>query len=278
MNRRRYQRTPTQYFTKYAFINDQLSVETPPGFSRGVIENISFGGLSLILIPDIDPDIKKKLVNGKLNLYMDFNLPPSLRQIEITGKVKWVKEKEMNASHMSIIGVEFINKNKILFKEIDDFIKSDGKGLLLKNKRRFSRIPMSINVKFSVRKFKNVGFFSVNHDGFVRDISAGGMSVVVTPPLKKGHINSLLQRKKYLFLKFFLPGTNRFLNLTGVPTRIRNIKVKNKIVTLMGVRFINVPETDSHELIEFICHKRSCYVKENVVEEKSPSQKPELKK
>ena len=68
MNKRRYQRTPIQYFTKYAFVNERLAVETPPGFNRAIIENISFGGLSLILIPKIQPEIKKKLVNGKLNL------------------------------------------------------------------------------------------------------------------------------------------------------------------------------------------------------------------
>ncbi len=60
MNKRRYQRKPTQYFAKYAFINENLSIESPPGLNWGVIENISFGGLSLILIPEIGAAIKKK--------------------------------------------------------------------------------------------------------------------------------------------------------------------------------------------------------------------------
>ncbi|MBN1522676.1 MAG: PilZ domain-containing protein [Candidatus Aureabacteria bacterium] len=274
MNRRRYQRTPTQYFTKFAFINDKLAIESPPGMTRAVIENISFGGISLIIIPEIEPDIRKRLKDGKLNIYLDFNLPPSLKQIEITGKVKWIKDKSLNKTRMSVVGVEFINKNKVLFKEIDDFIKSDGKGPLLKNKRRFPRIPSNINVKFSVRKFKNVGLFSTMHEGFVNDLSAGGMSMIVAPPLKKGYINSLLQRKKYLFLKFFLPDNNRFLSLTGLPTRIRNIKINDKTATYMGIRFINITESDQHELIEFICHKKSCFVRENVIDQNSSSKKP----
>ncbi len=174
----------------------------------------------------------------------------------------------MDQSKMTILGIEFINKNKVLFKEIDDFIKSDGQGPLQKNKRRFSRIPMDIYVKFTVRKYRKVGWFSSVVEGFVRDLSAGGMSIVVMPPLKKSSINSLLQRKKYLFMKFFLPDCNRFLNLTGMPTRIRNIKIQNKIATLMGVRFLHIGERDQHELIEYVCHKHSSFIKNNVVEEK----------
>ncbi len=125
MNRRRYQRTPTQYFAKFAFINDKLAIQSPPGFNRGVIENISFGGLSLIIIPEMKMEMRKKLTNGKLNVYLDFNLPPSLKQIEITGKVKWVKDRkkskaaDVSDESMNIIGIEFINKNKVLIIVID---------------------------------------------------------------------------------------------------------------------------------------------------------------
>jgi len=240
---------------------------------RAIMDDINKRGMKLTITPVFDrkrfKEIKKKLKDGKLNVYLDFNLPPSLKQIEITGKVKWFKEKEFKSTQMNIVGVEFINKNKVLFKEIDDFIKSDGQGPLMKNKRKFSRVPTDINVKFTVRKFKNVGLFSMMHEGFVRDLSAGGMNVLVSPALKKSYINSLLQRKKYLFLKFFIPESNRFLNLTGMPTRIKNIKLNGKTATLMGVRFLNIGERDQHELIELICHKRACFVKENVVEEKS---------
>ena len=268
MNRRRYQRTPAQYYTKYAFLNENMMIQNPPGINRAIIENISFGGVSLIILPEIKAEIKKKLKDGKLNIYLDFNLPPSLKQIEITGKVKWIKDKILKDSKMSIVGVEFVNKNQALLKEIDDFIKSDGQGPLLKNKRRFSRIPASLNVKFSIRKFKTLNLFSTMHEGFVHDLSAGGMSLVVIPQLKKSYINSLLSRKKYLFLKFFLPESNRFLNVTGVPVRIRNIKINDKPATFMGVKFINISERDQHELIEYIACKKATFVKENVNEVK----------
>ena len=128
-------------------------------------------------------------------------------------------------------------------------------------------MPVEISVKFSVRKFKKMSFFSAIHEGHVRDLSAGGMSLIVSPALGRRYITNLLQRKKYLFLKFFLPKTSRFLNLTGVPTRIRNVKINDKISTFLGVRFLRVGERDRHELIEFICQKRASFVKENTSDE-----------
>jgi c-di-GMP-binding flagellar brake protein YcgR len=262
MNRRRYQRTPAQYFTKFAFINDKLSIQTPPGFNRGVIENISFGGISMLAIPELPDGIRKMLTDGKLNVYLDFNLPPSLKQIEITGKVKWTKEKKIPQAGMTVLGIEFINKNKVLFKEIDDFIKTDGNSPLLKNKRRFTRIPLDITVKFTIKKYRGLGLFTKVYEGFLKDLSAGGMSITVTPALSKNYADNLLARRKYLFLKFFLPDFNKFFNLTGVATRITPGRVKDRPSTVIGVKFINMSEPEQHGIIEYVSLKKTQYVKE----------------
>ncbi len=267
MNNRTNQRLHMQHNAKLGILHSELANVAPRMTLKPIIANISFGGMGLIFIPELSDDLLDVLLSGKSNVYVEFFLPPSLKSIGVTGKVKWIRRRHHVHNSFTYIGVEFITKTQELYREIDKFLKAPSPSSdLLKNQRFFPRVYVDINASFSISDFKRFFLLAKIFHGNVLNISAVGVLLSVTPPLKANAMNAL-RKNNLVQLKFTLEQINHPFSIQCRVVHMKTIGKDDNKQTILGFKFLNLNDKEKNILIEYVVVKRVSLLQQEVLEE-----------
>jgi len=266
MNNRTNQRLHMQHNAKLGILHAELANVAPRMTLKPVIANISFGGMGLIFIPELDEDLLDILLLGKSNVYIEFFLPPSLKSIGVTGKVKWIRRRNHINNPFTYLGIEFITKTQELYREIDKFLKAPSPSSdLLKNQRFFPRIYLDIHASFTISGFKRLFLLSKTFDGTVLNISAVGM-LLASASLKTNAINAL-RKKNFIQLKFSIEQIHYQFSIQCRVVHIKTIGKDENKQTILGLKFLNLNDKEKNLLIEYVVVKRVSLLQEEVFED-----------
>ncbi|MBN2143256.1 MAG: PilZ domain-containing protein [Candidatus Aureabacteria bacterium] len=260
---RSHRRCYLQQYARGGILHRGWTEFTPRLNFKPVIKDISFGGMGLILFSPIGQQSLELLQNGKSNLFIEFNLPPSLKTMGITGKVKWVKKKNYLQTPFTTLGIEFINKTQELYREIDKFFKiATTQSELNPNRRFFPRIPVQLRTDYTIDGILNWGLFPKVFRADVLNLSALGISIKTITPLKEKELKWLIKRPQQIKLKFFVDYLNRFVHTNARAIYFNPGSLSQSVI--LGMKFINLPERDQSMLVEYLSLKRHLFIKEDI--------------
>ena len=232
---------------------------------KPTIVNLSFGGLGLLFVPAIETANLALLQSGKCNLFVEFNLPPSAKMLEITGKLKWSRQKTYGDISYSLVGIEFLHKTQELYREIDKFLKAPAPySELFKNKRSFPRINSDLKTEFTIPGIKKFRIFPKTFYGTLSNISAIGALVQIRPRLTDRELQILSGSDNLITLKFQLPGLMKNVSVEARPVHLRNTIQAGMNHTTMGVRFVNMPESLQIKFVEFVSVRKVAFLKSEI--------------
>ncbi|EKD25864.1 MAG: hypothetical protein ACD_79C01465G0002 [uncultured bacterium] len=266
INKRKHQRFFMQQTARSGLLNDNLVLNNRPRIQhRPVLSNISFGGMGLIFIPELNKETADLLQAGKNNIYLEFFLPPSINSMNVTGKVKWHYLKRINQSIYSTVGIEYVTKTQELYREIDKFLKSASPSSeLYKNQRFFPRIHSEIKTQFTIPGVTKFLVLPKYFEGTISNISVLGVKLKISPPLNQKDTNLLKEHSGFINLRFFLPSVKHMFTMKCRVIHVHNVQSGKSHQTMIGLKFIDVNDKDRMLLIEYTSVKRSMFLKQEM--------------
>lgn len=266
INKRKHQRHLTQQVAKSDFLTAEADSIQRYKY-RPVISNISFGGMGLIFVPALDHAQFRMIQSGKVNLFAEFNLPPSAKMLGITGRIKWGIQKILPDTSYTTAGIEFVHKTPELFADIDRFIKSPAPfSDLFRNKRFFPRISSDIPAQISIPGLRKFCFFPVYYSSMMKNISATGALLVIKSVLKEGEMQILKKHSALVSLKFQHPKSGKFYSVNARPVYVKKSLEDNVPCSVIGVKFVNLTDKDKSGLIEYTAVKKVSFLKNEIGE------------
>ena len=232
---------------------------------RPVVTNLSFGGMGLLFLPSLDKNEIFQLHNGEANLHVEMTLPPSTRTLDVTGKVRWLRQKDYQDNHLTFVGIEFVNKSTELYREIDRFLKSPNPtSELYKNKRNFPRIHSDLKADFEIPGIKRFGLFRKKNSAEIFNISAQGAMLSCLSKLSEKERAILRTSGTLIPLRFYLPTASKWLHLICRPVHCSVSEKNGKETTWIGLKFVKLAEQDQLSLIEYVCIRKNVYLKKDI--------------
>jgi c-di-GMP-binding flagellar brake protein YcgR len=266
VNNRNHDRVPLQVNAQCGLMHEDVVESAPPLIHRPTLANLSFGGMRLLFVPSLQEREVERLRAGKSNLFLEFMLPPSTRPLQTTLKIKWVRKKKFGDTIALILGAEFVTKTQTLYREIDGYFQAlSPSSVLYKDRRFFPRIPLNLDMKFTIQGIKKLGWFQQIYDGEMVNISAVGLRLKPKTNFSRKTVKALRNESRLLYARFNVNEIGMPLTVTGRPVYLEGQK-RDEIPAQpqIGLKFTNLSENHQGRLIEYVTVKRQQFLRQEI--------------
>lgn len=278
-NKRKHNRQILHQTCKGGLINQNSYPSAPKLNLRPILTNISFGGMRLHFINSLNSITCDDLIKGRANLYIEFHLAPSMKELGVTARTKWSHKQKYHESTVTTLGVEYLLKTQDLYREIDYFFKSPTpQSILNRDRRFFPRVPLEINMDFKVEGIKILGFLTERKfNGKIINLSSTGMLIKTATPLQDKTLHWMSKNTSTLSTQFYLPELNQTFFIPARPVHISPKSNRfGSASTLIGLKFLGLSDHIQSQIQEYLLFKRNILLKEEVGVVDAEEQHPAL--
>lgn len=206
---------------------------------KGLISDISVGGIFVLKSPAFKKEEINSLIKRKSKLYVEFFLPNLKIPIITTGRLRWLEDSTELFPKVNGMGIEFYDISKEDILEIVKYVSREITDGNLK-KREFLRLPADIPI-----------VFKRGAEAVVTDINIGGICLTVKPSLGKRYITSFLDKNLKIKLRLY----KQTMSVIGKVRWAKNIKKDN--ISKLGIQFTQINSKDRRSIIKFMLSMRN---------------------